>query len=160
MLPWGSCPKGSRFAFIPSSDPARTGPALLRVELPAPLVSANPCQASSTSLCLTDGRFQVSLEWRAENGTLQPARAHTVGANDSGFFSFFDNDNLELLVKVLDACGLEGGSGFWVFVAGATTLEYTLTVTDTVTGRVRKYHNPPGRPAQAVADTAAFSTCS
>ena len=49
---------------------------------------------------------------------------------------------------------------FWVFACAATTnVEYTLTVTDTVTGSVRTYENDLGQAAQAVTDTDAFATC-
>ena len=44
---------------------------------------------------------------------------------------------------------------FWLFYGALSDVEYTLTVTDTMTGRVKEYHNPHGRLA-SVADTAAF----
>lgn len=39
--------------------------------------------------------------------------------------------------------------------APSRTSQYTLTVTDTETGQVKRYENPSGRLA-SVADTAAF----
>jgi hypothetical protein len=47
------------------------------------------------------------------------------------------------------------GSGFWFFHSSLTSLEYTITVTDSVTGAVRLYHN--GAPFCGGADTSAFS---
>jgi len=61
------------------------------------------------------------------------------------------------MVKVLDGCGVN--DRFWVFHAATTSVEYTLTVTDTVTGQVRRYENPLGRNAPAVTDTDAFDVC-
>lgn len=74
---------------------------------------------------------------------------------DSGYFWFFDQTNIEVTVKVLDACAIN--DRFWVYAAAMTDLEGTLTVTDTVTGEKRVYYNPPG-PFMPITDTDAF-TC-
>jgi hypothetical protein len=46
-----------------------------------------------------------------------------------------------------------------VFSAATTNVQYTLTVTDTVTGQVKTYQNQAGQAAAALADTNAFATC-
>lgn len=116
------------------------------------------CTPTATSLCLQGGRFQVEVDWRdyVDNGG--PARAVPGGTADSGLFYFYGPDNWEVLVKVLNAC--QQNDRFWVFAAAATTLQYTITVTDTLTGAVRAYSNPLGQPSPAVTDTEAFATCS
>ena len=48
---------------------------------------------------------------------------------------------------------------FWAFYCGTTNVEYTLTVTDTVTGSSRTYDNELGQASPAVTDTQAFATC-
>ena len=48
---------------------------------------------------------------------------------------------------------------FWAFYCGTTNIEYTLTVTDTVTGSVRTYDNELGQRSPAITDTSAFATC-
>jgi hypothetical protein len=58
------------------------------------------------------------------------------------------------LVKVLDACSLEGR--FWIFYAAGTNVGFTLTVTDTQTGQVRTYRNSDGTSAPPVQDTTAL----
>ena len=63
---------------------------------------------------------------------------------DSGYFWFFDPDNLELVVKTLDGCGVDGH--FWFFAAGLTNLEVTITVTDRTTGEMKTYRNPARTP--------------
>ena len=78
-------------------------------------------------------------------------------SDSSGVFTFDNPDSVELVVKVLDACGI--GSGFWVFAAGLTDQEVFLTVIDTKTNEVRTYANPIGTKFVTVTDTAAFSTC-
>jgi len=72
---------------------------------------------------------------------------------DTGYFWFFGPANVELIVKVLD--GRTVNSHFWVFYGALSDVEYTMTVTDTVTGQVKTYHNSQGNLA-SVADTAAF----
>lgn len=80
-----------------------------------------------------------------------------AGSNDSGIFYFFDPDNWEKLVKVLDACSFS--NHFWVFYAATTNVEFTLTVTDAQTGMVRAYGNPQAMAAAPIQDTQAFATC-
>ena len=46
----------------------------------------------------------------------------------------------EVFVKMLDARAI--GQDFWVFWGGLTDLTYTLTVTDTVRGTQKAFHNP------------------
>jgi hypothetical protein len=111
------------------------------------------CVAGTNTLCLGDGRFRVEVEYRDFLGNRGVGKAHPL-TPDSGLFWFFESDNLEMLVKTVDACA--GYSKFWVFAAATTNVEYTLTVTDTGSGRSRSYFNPLGRSSPAVTDTAAF----
>ena len=117
----------------------------------------SPCAPSPTNLCLNRGRFRVEVDWRDFQGNTGPGKVVPVGSADSGLFWFFDPDNWEMLVKILDACGLN--NHFWVFAAATTNVEYTLRVTDTETGAVREYRNLLGNAAAALTDTGAFATC-
>ena len=72
-------------------------------------------------------------------------------------FYFFNPDNWEMLVKVLDGCAIN--DHFWVFHAATTNVEYTLTVTDTVVGTTEVYGNGLGTPAPTILVTEAFATC-
>jgi hypothetical protein len=74
-------------------------------------------------------------------------------SGDTGYFYFTSPGNVEVIVKVLDARSFNGF--FWVFYGALSNLEYTLTVTDTQTGRVKTYHNPNGTFASQ-GDTVAF----
>ena len=105
-------------------------------------------------------RFRVEVTWRDFAGVTDSGRRvelPTSANDDSGLFYFFNEDNWELLVKVLDGCGINGH--FWVFAAATTNVEYELRVTDTVSREVRRYHNPLGVASPATTDTAAFATC-
>jgi hypothetical protein len=73
--------------------------------------------------------------------------------SDTGYFWFFSANNVELVLKVVD--GRAFNNFFWVFYGALSDVEYTITVTDTVTGAVKVYTNAQGQLA-SVADVAAF----
>jgi hypothetical protein len=114
------------------------------------------CVADATSLCLNDDRFHVTALWRTLDGSSGPASAEPLTA-DTGYFWFFSPTNVEVIVKVLNACS--DFNAYWVFAAGLTNVEVTLTVTDTETGEARTYTNPLGTAFLPVQDTSAFATC-
>ncbi|MEE8523316.1 MAG: PKD domain-containing protein, partial [Thermoanaerobaculia bacterium] len=116
------------------------------------------CSGDSESLCLNSERFRVEVEWSDFEGNQGAGSAVASRTDDSGLFWFFDEANWEMLVKVLDGCGVNGH--FWVFSAATTNVAYTLQVIDTETGEVREYTNALGNRAPATADTEAFTTCS
>ena len=115
---------------------------------------AGSCIADSYTLCLQDSRFRVGVNWWAAGGQSGTAKVARVGTNDSGLFWFFNPDNWEVLIKVLDGCALNGH--VWVFGASTTDLGYSIKVTDTVTGAVSDYGNDPGKRAAAITDGTAF----
>lgn len=113
------------------------------------------CFASPTTLCLANGRFAVEVDFQTELGGGAAGDGVAVRETDNtGLFWFFEPTNLELLVKVLEACPVNGFR--WVFFAGTTNVGFDLTVTDTVTGDSETYSNPDMTPAAPVLDTAAF----
>ncbi len=115
------------------------------------------CAADPHTLCLQNNRFAVRADFAAEGEEPQQARAQAFTDN-TGYFWFFSEDNVEITLKVLDACD-SASNHFWVFAAGMTSVEVALTITDTVTGEVRSYDNPQGTAFLPVQDTSAFQTC-
>jgi hypothetical protein len=111
------------------------------------------CLSDATSLCLGNGRFKVTATFRTPVQTAQQTASASPIASDSGAFSFFSANNLELLVKVVDGSGFNGK--YWVFIGSASNVEYTVTVTDTSNGAVKTYFNPQGTLA-STADVSAF----
>ncbi len=119
------------------------------------------------SLELHDGRFRIEVDWREHDDLRGIASvASVVGEPDDGValrsldstvLEFFDGDNWEMLLKVLDGRHLT--DHFWVFFAVATNVEYTLTVTDTRCDAAKTYFNPLGRTAPAVTDVEALPDC-
>ena len=73
----------------------------------------------------------------------------------TGLLYYFDSNNLEFLVKVLDGCSVNGH--YWFFAAAATDANFTVTVTDTATGETRQYSNSSGE--MRIIDLSAFATC-
>jgi len=111
------------------------------------------CATDANSLCLNGGRFKVQATFRSPQSA-NPQAAPALGiTSDSGAFSFFSANNLELLVKVLDGRAFNGK--FWVFIGSGSGVEYTVTVTDTTTGAVKTYFNPSGT-LMSTADILAF----
>ena len=114
------------------------------------------CVDDAGKLCLEGNRFKVEATWRISDSILNGSGpGHAVPqTNDFGQFWFFGSDNIELSVKVLDACVVN--NHFWVFAGGLTDVEVTLRVTDSQTGVTRTYFNPRGRAYAPVQDTSAF----
>jgi photosystem II stability/assembly factor-like uncharacterized protein len=120
------------------------------------LATPSPCVSDATTLCLA-GRFQFRTEWTTAAGQSGSGRVLAVAGGDTGYFTFFGADNVEVAVKVLNGCSANGN--FWVFAGGLTDLAVTLTVTDTETGTVRSYTNPRGTPFRPIQDTSSFASC-
>lgn len=100
-----------------------------------------PCVATAARLCLHGERFAVQARWRDFAGNEGVAGALPWTA-DTGRLWFFDPENPELIVKLLDGGAVNGR--FWLFSAALSNVEYVVTVTDLVTGAVREYVNPSG----------------
>jgi hypothetical protein len=109
------------------------------------------CQPTATSLCLAQGRFRVEVEYRTSQGAGDGRAVPLTG--DTGYFTFFDAANVEIVLKVLDGRALNGH--FWVFYGALSDVEYTVRVEDTQTGTVKTYFNPQGNLA-SVGDSAAL----
>ena len=124
----------------------------------AMLLLATAGQASAaTVLQLLGGRFQVTAHWQTRNGASGPAEAIPV-SSETGLFWFFTPGNIELVVKVVDAC-TPPFDRYWFFASGLTDTEVTLTVADTWSGHTETYHHAGGTLFAPLADTGAFDTC-
>ena len=97
-------------------------------------------------------RFRATVTWTATNGETGAGNLTNITAETKGFW-FFSPDNIDLVVKVLDGRSVNGK--FWVFYGSLTNEQFTLTVTDTVTGAQKTYTNAQGQMSSA-ADTGAF----
>ncbi len=123
-----------------------------------------PCVPSATTLCLDDQpgdkRFKVEVLYQTSQGGGLSGMGNAIplsplGVNRGGLFWFFSQDNPEMLLKVLNACTTSTPS-YWVFYSAGTNAGFTVTVTDSVTGRVKIYSNPDLTTAPPVTDTNAL----
>jgi len=150
------CGRGDTRAF-PSREPV---PLPVPPPVAAPAVGAAPapgagpaCGGGLGALCLLGDRFRVEVAWTDQRSGDSGIGTAVPGTDRSGFFWFFNDENIELVVKMLD--GRDVNDHFWVFYGALSDVEYTITVTDTETGEHAEYHNPPGEICGR-GDTAAF----
>jgi|SRR6185369_7006494 len=114
---------------------------------------SSTCATPDRTLCLLDSRFRVDVTWHDPRSGKTGTGNTIAQTSDTGGFWFFNPDNLELTVKVLDGRAVNGH--FWVFYGSLSDVEFTIEVTDSTTGIKKTYHNPPYTLASK-ADTAAF----
>ncbi len=115
---------------------------------------------NATIGCLDNGRFQIEATFIDTSKEGQPVtrNAHVVPLVADGVYLWlFTADNPEVFVKVLDGCALS--ATYWIFAAGLTNVDTTITVTDTLAHVTRTYHRTEGPPFEPLQDTAALSTC-
>jgi plastocyanin len=158
MSSLASCPAGGTTLSARSPEEPPDDELMLATTAPQAATRSAPamgCAESDSILCI-GGRFQVEATWQSAAGKTGTAHAVSL-TSESGYFWFFDESNVELLVKTLDACGI--GRGQWFFAAGMTTVGVQLQVTDTFTGEIRTYANLLGSSFLPIQDTAAFSFC-
>jgi len=120
----------------------------------SPLAPPSVCTSSGTAHCLQGHRFRVTTEWRTGAGASGSGNVFPMTA-DTGAFTFFNPDNVEVVVKVLNACGVN--NRYWVFMAGLTNVRVYVTVVDVDGGgNALTYTNPLNRDFVPTFDTNAF----
>lgn len=125
---------------------------------PPEVIGEDELVVSGEDLVLHGGRFVARASWRAFDGSTGAGRAVAV-SGQSGYFWFFDPTNVEINLKVLDACPVN--DHFWVFVAAASNVEYEIHVFDVADDSIEIWteSNPLGNFPSLRADTTAFPTC-
>lgn len=105
-------------------------------------------------VCLID-KFQVAINnvSNSASGLGTPVR---TGSSDTALFWFFNDRNWEVMVKVLNGCGIN--NRYWVFISGITNQRYSVQIADKNTLQVKSYTNPLGA-TNVFVDTSAFATC-
>ena len=140
---------------FPSISRLLAGVLLLGASAIASAQAAGPCVASTTVLCLENGRFQVTANWTKNDGSSGSGNAISL-TDDSGYFWFFDPANIEMVVKVLNGCAIN--NAYWVFAAGLTNVQVNWLVTDLQKGIDYPQVNPQGIAFAPVQATTAFPT--
>ena len=80
--------------------------------------------------------------------------AEVEDAPSEGGFRLFDENTLELVIKVFNGC--DSNDRFWVFTSLLVEVTAEVTVTDTLTAEALAL---PQVPFEAVSDTQALATC-
>jgi len=111
--------------------------------------TTNNCTASSTTACMLNGRFRVTLRFRNgfDNGAVDSnANVKSVSgfanpAFETGFFYFNNENNIEMLIKILDQgnTNSQGQPTIAVLFGSATPLRIELTIFDTLKGATKVY---------------------
>ncbi len=119
------------------------------------LADVADCTEDGDTVCLNQGRFRVELQWQtAEDSGAGGAVPLT---DDTGYLWFFNADNVEVVVKILDGCALN--QRYWVFAGGLTDVEVVMKVIDSKTGVAATYYNPPGAAFEPIQDQRTFAVC-
>ncbi len=148
---------GGRYEFrvFALNEEGRNGSDVVTVVLPT--ADYTDCVPSTAQIVFDHG-YMVSMcvEYEENGETVQrDALDYELASRESGLLYFFDRDNAEVLVKVLDACVVNGHR--WVFVAPVTTLAFNLYVDEVATGqRWVHRHTRAGGSAATKSDTSAF----
>jgi lysyl endopeptidase len=117
--------------------------------------AAGVCTPNASTICLMDNRFSVRLTYNTGQGALPMTAIKYTG--DTGLFWFANAANIEILLKMVNACSFN--SRYWVFVGGTTDVGVVITVTDTKNGTVKTYNHARGTNFVTITDTGAFATC-
>lgn len=144
--------------LVPSTLAGAEGPpspfAGLRIDGAAP--PKMDCVESAETLCLLEGRLMLEGRWKNQHdgGTEGVARALPL-TDKTGMFWFFQEDNIEVILKALDATVVNGH--FWIFLGSLSDVEYWIDATNTTTGERVTYYNPPGN-LYGIADITALDS--
>ena len=105
------------------------------------------------TLCLSQQRFEVRTEFTSDGETRLGWQVPIT--EDTGAFWFFTDDNLEIVLKVLDGCGIN--DHYWIYATGLTDVATQLTVTDKTTGESWSRQQDDGDAFPLFSDTEALS---
>ncbi len=128
--------------------------------------TGSECLADDQTLCLDGDRFQVQMDWKVpQTDDILATLTEEIDAGgyyyvyngqadaflqerdlDDTAFYFFNNSNIDVLVRILDdgASGTAPPDQFWVFSAADTNVEYTIEIEDTATGE-KSFYRSMGR---------------
>lgn len=122
----------------------------------SPARGTEGCVPSASRACLRHRRFAIDATYDASIfGGRAGDASPQLESDESLKFSFFQPENLELLLKIVDGCTYNGH--FWVYFSGLTNVGVSLRITDTITGAVFDANNPPGTALAPVIDIQALA---
>ena len=133
----GDCGGFDNNGFVSQAVIARVARSVHGRVRPTP---AAACRPDGDTMCLLGGRFAVEMTWRNQFNNTSGVGIPRKLSELTGAFAFTDPSNLEILLKTLDF-----GDRILVLYGTLSNLEYSLKVTDVLSGTVRTYTNPAGQ---------------
>lgn len=136
----------------PTPDPPPDPDADPGVIVPPPTGAGYSACRPTVAPLTFEGNVKVSLCYQAPNGDMDDASA-VYRSDNSGLLYFFEPDNAEVFVKVLDGCGINQHR--WVYVAPLTDVAFNMYIND---GRnpTWTYFNKAGDQGEIRANLMAF----
>jgi hypothetical protein len=105
----------------------------------AAIAKRGSCQPRGGTLCLLNRRFALTVSWMNQfNGSSGQGSPRSL-SDQSGLFTFTDASVVELVMKTV-----QFSDRVAFFYSALSNLEYDITVTDTVGGATKTYHNAAG----------------
>jgi ELWxxDGT repeat protein len=102
---------------------------------------ATGCETGERELCVGD-RFRIGVDWLDRTTASSGFGSPRPWSDETGVFSFFEPDNLELVVKVLD--GRTINDNHWLYGGALSDVAYWLTAVDLLTGNTTVIANQQG----------------
>jgi hypothetical protein len=100
------------------------------------------CTEDAYTMCLIGGRYRVTSRWQnqyAGGATATLSKAKLTDA--TGAFWLYGASTYEYMIRI--STGTDNGRA-WVAIPTFTSVEFWVTVTDTVGGQSKEYHSLPG----------------
>jgi hypothetical protein len=108
------------------------------------------CSANTTTLCLIEARFEISVDWEplTGGGFSSAMVSSELQTSHTGAFYFAGPTALDVVAKVV-----ETPMSFVVNLGTLSDAAFEVTVEDTCTGTIQVYSNPAGQSTNFVDDT-------
>lgn len=100
------------------------------------------CTEDAYTMCLIGGRYRVTSHWRnqyAGGATATLSKAKLTDA--TGAFWLFGANTYEYMIRINTAT--DNGRA-WIAIPTFTSVEFWVSVTDTINGQSKEYHSTPG----------------
>lgn len=97
------------------------------------------CAPGPNTLCLLNRRFAINVDWMNQFNDTSGLGSPRSLSDQSGLFSFTDPTDVELVMKAVDF-----GDRTAFFWGALSDFAYDISVTDTLGGSTKTYHNAAG----------------
>ncbi|HQQ78260.1 MAG TPA: PKD domain-containing protein [Thermoanaerobaculia bacterium] len=102
----------------------------------------NSCVEDANTMCLIGGRYRVTSRWKNQYAGGAAANLYKAKLTDAtGAFWLFDGATYEYMIRINTAT--DNGKA-WIAIPTFTSVEFWVTVTDTINGLTKEYHSAPG----------------